>query len=85
MRSATSSRVLYFQGEVHAARGAELVDEDLRSGIALDVLKKERRTTGGNAGLADAVGNLGDFENGIDFGADFLQFAGAVERGNPVA
>ena len=35
--------------------------------------------------LAHAVGDLGDFEDWIYFGADFLQFAGAVERGDPVS
>jgi len=35
--------------------------------------------------FADAVSNLGDFENRIGFGTDFAEFAGAVERGDPVA
>ena len=35
--------------------------------------------------LADAVRDFGDFEDGIGFGLDSLQFAGAVESGDPVA
>ena len=73
--------------QIHAARGAELVDEELRAGVAFDVLKQQRRPASsvpGGLDLADAVGDLGDFEDGVGFGADF-QFAGAVERRDPVA
>ena len=50
---------------------------------------KRRAGPPGNAlvrhlALGDAVGDLGDLQDGIDFGLDFLQFAGAVERGDPV-
>jgi len=35
--------------------------------------------------LADAVGYLGDFQDGVDFSLDALEFAGAVEGGDPLA
>jgi len=35
--------------------------------------------------LADAVGNFGDFKDGINFGSDTFEFAGAVEGGDPLA
>ena len=34
--------------------------------------------------FADAVGDFGDLQDGIRFGADFLELAGAVEGGDPV-
>ena len=66
--------------------GAELVDEELGAGMAFDVLEEQS----GAAGLsgfrfADAVGDLGDFEDGIGFGLDAFEFAGAVEGGDPLA
>ncbi len=77
--------------EVHAALGAELVDQDLRAGMAFDVLKEQRGTAGRGRPasitrltFADAVGDFGDFEYRVDFGANFFEFAGAVERGDPV-
>lgn len=36
-------------------------------------------------GLADPVGNLGDFQDGVHFGANTLQFAGFVQGRYPVA
>ncbi len=57
-----------FEREVHAAGGAELVDEHLRAGMAFEVLEEQS----GAAGFADAVGDFGDFEDGIYFGADLL-------------
>jgi hypothetical protein len=35
--------------------------------------------------FADAVGDFGDFEDGVDFGLDAFEFAGAVEGGDPLA
>ena len=64
-------------------------------GWPFDVLKKQ----GGTAGLllsphgrdarahilADAVGDFGDLEDGIYFGADCLQFAGTFQSRDPGA
>ena len=77
-----------FKRQLHAARGAKLIDEDLGARVALDVLEQESRAAHavfGGAAFADAVGDLGYFENGIGFSTDFAEFAGAVERGDPVA
>ena len=94
---------VHFEREIHAARGAELVDEDLSAGMTLDVFKKQSGASGnfgaslgrmrGSPGrppsLADAlahtVGNFGDLEDGIDFGLNFLQFAGTVQSRDPLA
>jgi hypothetical protein len=40
---------------------------------------------GGACTFADAIGDFRDFENGIDFGLDAFQFAGAVKSRNPLA
>ena len=78
------------QGQIHAASGAELIDQDLRSGMALDVFKKQSRPAGlhrGNARasiFAHAVGDFSNLENGIHFGVDGLQFAGALQRRDPI-
>ena len=42
MRSAISSSESDAEGETHAAFGAELVDQELRAGMAFDVLKEQR-------------------------------------------
>ena len=74
-----------FEGEIHAAGGAELVDEDLGAGMAFDILEKQswaaglpgfaRRDSRGRLSprnlLADAVGDFGDLQDGVDFGTDF--------------
>ena len=39
-----------FKRQIHAASRAELVDQNLRSGMALDVLEKQRRAAGSTAG-----------------------------------
>jgi hypothetical protein len=69
-----------------------LIDEDLGAGVTFDVLKEQ----GGAAGrrslasitfashLGDPVGDFSDFEDGINLGAYFFQFASAVQRGNPI-
>ena len=64
-----------FEGEIHAAGGAELIDQDLRAGMAFDVLEEQRGPPGVDAGsiiFADAIGDFGDFENGIDFGTEIF-------------
>ena len=65
-----------FKSEIHAAGGAELIDQNLRAGVALDVLEKQRRAAGcgrpASIIFADAIGYFGDLENGIDFGTDLF-------------
>jgi hypothetical protein len=34
--------------------------------------------------FGDTVGDLGNLQDGIDFGGDPPEFAGALERGNPL-
>ena len=77
-----------FEGEIHAAGGAELVDEELLAGIALEVFEEERLAADTSlliSTLRNPVGDFGDFENRVGFGADAFQFAGAFERLDPVA
>ena len=70
----------YFEREIHAAGGAELIDEDLGAGMAFDVLEQQSGTAGRGRPasiisawhLADAVGDFGDFQDGVDFGSDFF-------------
>src|ERR1022692_2512126 len=40
---------------------------------------------GGAYAFADAVGDFCDFQDGVDFGLDAFEFAGAVEGGDPLA
>ncbi len=75
-----------FECEIHAAGGAELVDQHLGAGVAFDVLEEQSLAAGlpdfarpdsrGRLSprnfLADAVGDLGDFQDGVDFGANLL-------------
>jgi len=35
--------------------------------------------------FADAVGDFGGFQDGVDFSLDAFEFAGAVEGGDPLA
>src|SRR5207253_5317369 len=35
--------------------------------------------------LGDTVGDLSDLQDGIDFRFDFLQFTGAIQRGDPLS
>ena len=79
---------IHFQRHLHAPRRAKLVDEQRHPGVSLHVFKQQRRAAGfGGAasGFGDAVGDLGDFEDGIYFGAHALQFARAVEGGDPIS
>jgi len=68
----------------------ELVHQDLRSGMALDVFKKQSgaaRLHGRDARahiFTHAVDNFSDFEDGINFSADRLEFAGALQRRDPI-
>jgi hypothetical protein len=74
-----------------------LVDEKLMAGMALEVLEEKSNTptlpkTGQGWGtrarpymaFAHTISYFGNFKDGINFGADTLQFAGAVERSNPL-
>ena len=51
--------------------------------MSLEILKEEQGRAAGLA-LRNTISNLGDFENRIDFSANLLQFAGAVERRDPL-
>jgi hypothetical protein len=57
--------------------------------MPFDILKQQRGSTGTTAvvggRLRNTIGDLSYFEDRIDFGADALKFAGAVERGDPIA
>ncbi len=52
------------KSEIHAACGAELVDQDLRAGMVLDVLKQQRWPAGrgrpASIIFAHAIGDFGD-------------------------
>ena len=76
------------ESKLHARFGAELIDQNLRTGMALEVLEEQSRAALGAFGIAtlgDAVGDFGNLKNGIGFGLDALQLAGAIERGDPLA
>ena len=56
--------------------------------MSFEILKQQSRPAGvplGVAAFGDAVGDFRNLENRIGFGLDALQFAGAVERGDPLA
>ena len=76
-----------FKRQTHAPLGAELVDEDFRSGMSLDVFKQQRRAAravlAARPPLGDAVGDLGDLQDRIDFRLDPLQLSRFIERGDP--
>src|SRR5208282_1154634 len=61
---------IHFERQVYAPFGAQHVDEQ---GMprAFGAFKQKS----GPAGLGHAIGDLGDFEDGVDFGGDALQFA----------
>ena len=66
MRSAISSRDVDFEGETHAAGGAELVDQKLLAGITFEIFKEERFAAGLRSfGPLDSEGGCpraGDFD-----------------------
>ena len=70
--------LFHFERKIHAAGRAELIDEDLGAGMAFDVLEEQRGAAGRGrlasivlGHLADAVGDFGDLQDGVDFGTDF--------------
>jgi hypothetical protein len=69
------------EGQGHAPLAAELIDEDLVAGMALDVLEEQGRA----AALGYAVSNLGDFQLRGNFFADAFQFTVLFEGFDPVA
>jgi hypothetical protein len=84
--------VFDLEGSLHPRFRSELVDQDARTGMAFHVLKEERRSAGlqrlepmAGASFRNAVGNLGDLQDGIHFGFDPLEFAGALQGGEPVS
>ena len=77
-----------FEGQLHAALGAELVHQDFGAGVAGDVLKEQGRAAGFGCAfveLGGAVGDLGHFQMWADGFADAAEFAGFVELGDPIA
>jgi hypothetical protein len=88
------------EGHGHAPLAAELVDEDLVAGMALDVFKQQRRAAGSvlfliavpfarplsmRTDFGNAVGDLRDFQLRRNLFADALQFAVLFEGFDPVA
>src|SRR5262249_56012887 len=73
------------ESHLHAPLRAELVDQHGNTVSALHVLKEQGRPAGAvvrfDRAFGDAVGNLGDLQNRIDFSADSLQLAGAIQGG----
>ncbi len=56
--------------------------------MAFDFLEKKRRPAARSLGIAalrHAVGDFGNLENGVSFGLNALEFAGAVQRRDPLA
>jgi hypothetical protein len=79
------------EGELHAAFGTELIDEDAGSGETFEAFKEQCWAAGRYFGAAvearlrDAIGNFGDFEQGRDFLADAAELAGFIEEFDPVS
>ncbi len=75
--------------QVHAALGAELVDEQLGCGIAFEVFEEQRRTSrafsSARPPLGHAVGYFGDLQNGVTLRLDALEFAGPIQGGDPLS
>ena len=74
--------------ELHARVGSELIDEKLSAWVTFQILKEKRRAPCGSAGitaLGDAIGDFRNFKDGISFGRNAFQLAGAVECGDPLA
>ncbi len=73
--------------KLHAGVGTELIDEDLRAGMALQVLEQESGTAlraFGIAALGHAVSDFSNLKNRIGFGVDALQLTRAIERRDPL-
>ena len=75
--------------ELHAALGAELVHQDAGAGMTRDVFEQQRGSAGSPGGdgghFGGAVGDLGHLEIRRDRLSDRVQFAGAVQPGDPFA
>ena len=88
MRPAISSNELTPSASFMRRVGTKLVDQNLRPGMAFEILKKQRRAAAGALGIAalgHAVGDFGNFENRVGFGLDALELARAIERCDPLA
>ena len=62
--------VVNIERKIHAAFAAKRIDQE-RHARALGTFEQQRRTTGSR----HAIGDLRNFQNGIDFGGDAPQFA----------
>ena len=72
---------IHLEGQIHAPRRTELVDQYLRTRMTFDVLEEEHGATGH---FADTVRDLCDLEDGIRRGANLFQFARTLQRCHPV-
>ena len=73
--------------QLHSRFRSELVDQELRAGMTFEILEKQCRTAGNAlrvAAFRNAVGDLGDFKNGVGLGLNAFELAGAIERGDPL-
>ena len=74
--------------ELHAGVGTELIDEELRTGMAFEVLEEQcgaAASTFGIATLGDAVSDFSNLKDRVGFGLNALELTGAVERCDPLA
>ena len=78
---------VHIERQPHAAFGAELVNQQLGSGMTFDVFEEQRRPAGtmlaARPPFGDPVGDLGDLQDRIGFRLDALQFSRFVQRGDP--
>ena len=76
------------ESKTHALRGPKLVDEQLRTGVALDIFEQQSLPADSTlliAALGDAVRDLGNLQYRVYFRADAFQFPSAVERLDPIS
>ncbi len=76
---------IHFQRHAHPALGAELINKD-RNVVSFGLFKQQCRPAAialTVAALGNAIRNLSNFKNRINFSCDPFQFARALKRGNP--
>src|ERR1700727_413206 len=74
--------------QLHSILRADLVDQKLRAGMALSILEEKRGPSASTlvvAALGNPIRYFGDLKNLISLGLYALEFARAVERGDPLA
>ena len=86
MRSATSIERIDFERQIHAARGAELVDQNLRSGMSFDVFEEQRGAAGPDLELLLTRSAISVISRmGSTSVLNCFQFAGALQRRDPLS